>query len=171
MAIFLSVLQVPGFSWKNRNTPDESAQDQRRPHTRFIIFSVRAHYRPKVKYPVYFIIAWHNWGKLIFFLIMTKLLPICESGGTGIRAGFRILWGNPWGFESPLSHHFRLSLKAFWKIRIKVFCPWRRRDTERGQGSRVNANERCGWGLISERAMRGDVAVTRHDLLLFKQFS
>ena len=28
----------------------------------------------------------------------------CESGGTGRRAGFRFLWGNPWGFESPLSH-------------------------------------------------------------------
>ena len=25
------------------------------------------------------------------------------SGGTGRRAGFRILWGNPWGFESPLA--------------------------------------------------------------------
>jgi hypothetical protein len=29
---------------------------------------------------------------------------IRESGGTGRRAGFRILWGNPWEFESPLSH-------------------------------------------------------------------
>ena len=28
-----------------------------------------------------------------------------ESGGIGIRAGFRCQWGNPWGFESPLSHH------------------------------------------------------------------
>ena len=28
----------------------------------------------------------------------------CGSGGTGRRAGFRIQWGNPWGFESPLSH-------------------------------------------------------------------
>ena len=27
-----------------------------------------------------------------------------ESGGIGRRAGFRIQWGNPWGFESPLSH-------------------------------------------------------------------
>ncbi len=27
-----------------------------------------------------------------------------ESGGTGRRAGFRIQWGNLWGFESPLSH-------------------------------------------------------------------
>jgi integrase len=29
-----------------------------------------------------------------------------ESGGIGRRAGFRIQWGNPWGFESPLSHFF-----------------------------------------------------------------
>src|SRR5439155_25710360 len=28
-----------------------------------------------------------------------------ESGGTGRRAGFRILWAkHPWGFKSPLSH-------------------------------------------------------------------
>ena len=32
-----------------------------------------------------------------------------ESGGTGRRAGFRILWGNPWEFESPLSHQRRRS--------------------------------------------------------------
>ena len=28
----------------------------------------------------------------------------CESGGTGRRAGFRCQWGNPWEFDSPLSH-------------------------------------------------------------------
>ncbi len=30
----------------------------------------------------------------------------CErgSGGIGRRAGLRIQWSNPWGFESPLSH-------------------------------------------------------------------
>ncbi len=27
-----------------------------------------------------------------------------ESGGIGRRAGFRFQWGNPWEFESPLSH-------------------------------------------------------------------
>ncbi len=27
-----------------------------------------------------------------------------ESGGIGRRAGFRCQWGNPWEFESPLSH-------------------------------------------------------------------
>ena len=30
-----------------------------------------------------------------------------ESGGIGRRAGLRIQWGNPWEFESPLSHHLR----------------------------------------------------------------
>src|SRR5437016_5469142 len=29
----------------------------------------------------------------------------CESGETGRRVGFRFRWGNPWGFDSPLSHH------------------------------------------------------------------
>jgi trigger factor len=32
-------------------------------------------------------------------------MPACESGGTGRRAGLRIQWLTPWGFESPLSHH------------------------------------------------------------------
>ncbi len=30
-----------------------------------------------------------------------------ESGGTGRRAGFRCQWGNPWEFDSPLSHQRR----------------------------------------------------------------
>src|SRR2546425_7941656 len=29
---------------------------------------------------------------------------LCDRGGTGRRAGLRILWGNPWGFESLRSH-------------------------------------------------------------------
>ncbi len=29
----------------------------------------------------------------------------CRSGGTGRRARLRGVWGNPWGFESPLRHH------------------------------------------------------------------
>jgi hypothetical protein len=33
-----------------------------------------------------------------------KLLPACESGGIGRRTRLRIWRGNPWGFESPLSH-------------------------------------------------------------------
>ncbi len=28
----------------------------------------------------------------------------CRSGGTGRRARLRGVWGNPWGFESPLRH-------------------------------------------------------------------
>ena len=31
-------------------------------------------------------------------------MGLSGSGGTGRRAGLRIQWGNPWGFESPLSH-------------------------------------------------------------------
>lgn len=32
-----------------------------------------------------------------------------SGGGIGRRAGLRILWGNPWGFDSPLEHSsFRL---------------------------------------------------------------
>ncbi len=29
---------------------------------------------------------------------------VCDRGGIGIRAGFRILWGDPSGFESRRSH-------------------------------------------------------------------
>jgi hypothetical protein len=29
---------------------------------------------------------------------------MCESGGIGRRTRLRIWRGNPWGFESPLSH-------------------------------------------------------------------
>ena len=32
-------------------------------------------------------------------------MDLGEGGGIGRRAGLRIQWGNPWGFESPLSHH------------------------------------------------------------------
>ena len=34
---------------------------------------------------------------------------ICDHGGTGIRAALRMLWGNPWGFDSPWSHQIYLS--------------------------------------------------------------
>src|SRR5581483_4388960 len=36
-----------------------------------------------------------------------------ESGGTGRRAGLRIRWGNPWGFDSPLSHSLQL---VNWRV-------------------------------------------------------
>src|SRR5216683_5716529 len=37
--------------------------------------------------------------------VVTYRIASGESGGTGRRAGLRIQWGNPWGFNSPLSHH------------------------------------------------------------------
>ena len=36
----------------------------------------------------------------------------CGSGGIGRRAGLRIQWGNPWGFESPLSHSSGIAGRA-----------------------------------------------------------
>jgi hypothetical protein len=30
----------------------------------------------------------------------------CRSGGTGRHARLRGVWGNPWGFKSPLRHQF-----------------------------------------------------------------
>ena len=38
----------------------------------------------------------------------TDSIFLGESGGIGRRAGFRFQWGNPWEFESPLSHHWRI---------------------------------------------------------------
>src|SRR3989449_595376 len=35
---------------------------------------------------------------------------LCDRGGTGRRAGLRILWGNPWGFESLRSHRLALQI-------------------------------------------------------------
>ena len=37
-----------------------------------------------------------------------------ESGGIGRRAGFRTPWGNPWGFESPLSHQVAETVLRQW---------------------------------------------------------
>src|SRR5207245_8866446 len=37
----------------------------------------------------------------------TSSLFVGRSGGTGRRARLRGVWGNPWGFESPLRHQFR----------------------------------------------------------------
>src|SRR6266478_7733385 len=33
-----------------------------------------------------------------------QMFDPCESGGTGRRTRLRIWRGNPWGFDSPLSH-------------------------------------------------------------------
>jgi trigger factor len=52
-----------------------------------------------------------------------------ESGGTGRRAGFRILWDNPWGFDSPLSHQkptVRSPAIQDVKVSIKENSTWQR---------------------------------------------
>jgi len=36
---------------------------------------------------------------------MVEMGAMCESGEIGRRTRFRSWRGNPWGFESPLSHH------------------------------------------------------------------
>jgi hypothetical protein len=41
----------------------------------------------------------------------TDSIFLGESGGIGRRAGFRFQWGNPWEFESPLSHHGILAVR------------------------------------------------------------
>jgi hypothetical protein len=57
------------------------------------------------------------------------IIAICESGGIGRRTRLRIWRGNPWGFESPLSHQlpeilrklrsgFRLRAPPFGKLRV-----------------------------------------------------
>ena len=46
----------------------------------------------------------------------------CESGGIGRRTRLRIWRGNPWGFESPLSHHFHSDGAAF-ETRYSVSVP------------------------------------------------
>ena len=43
-----------------------------------------------------------------------------EDGGTGRRAGFRIQWGNPWGFDSPSSHmEYTIVKKNEWLVAIE----------------------------------------------------
>ena len=42
-----------------------------------------------------------------FHLFKEYTIVSCRSGGIGRRAGFRDQWAfRPWGFESPLRHHF-----------------------------------------------------------------
>ncbi len=43
-------------------------------------------------------------GMTMYYSIVQRLSVTRDRGGIGIRAGFRILWGNPWEFESPRSH-------------------------------------------------------------------
>ena len=55
---------------------------------------------------------------------------IGESGGIGRRAGFRILWEIPWGFESPLSHQGITPARSRAineaKVTIKETSTWQR---------------------------------------------
>ena len=39
----------------------------------------------------------------------------------GRRAGFRILWGNPWEFKSPLSHALTEMSEIQREIVVKTF--------------------------------------------------
>ena len=41
--------------------------------------------------------------------VYNEILQSRESGGIGRRAGLRIQWGNPWEFESPLSHQWNIT--------------------------------------------------------------
>ncbi len=42
----------------------------------------------------------------LFFEVEVLRIIAGESGGIGRRAGLRIQWDFPWGFDSPLSHIF-----------------------------------------------------------------
>ena len=46
-----------------------------------------------------------------------------DRGGTGRRAGLRILWGNPWGFESLRSHRQHLTTLRAARRERPVWCP------------------------------------------------
>src|SRR5207302_719693 len=52
-----------------------------------------------------------------------------ESGGTGRRAGLRIPWGNPWGFDPPLSHQEKAR-----RVGVKSEEFLDRESGERGRG-------------------------------------
>ncbi len=51
--------------------------------------------------------GWAIWRARGHRVYSDSLDPIrvSRSGGTGRRARLRGVWGNPWGFESPLRHH------------------------------------------------------------------
>lgn len=48
----------------------------------------------------------------------------CDHGGTGRRTALRMLWGNPWGFDSPWSHHqdFRYFFQKYTCPEIHKFA-------------------------------------------------
>lgn len=45
------------------------------------------------------------------------------SGGIGRRAGLRIQWGNPWGFESPLSHLITVLSRTAARSTMRLLHP------------------------------------------------
>ena len=44
--------------------------------------------------------------------------PSCRSGGTGRHVRLRGVWGDPWGFESPLRH--QEINPPFWTVYIRL---------------------------------------------------
>ena len=68
-----------------------------------------------------------------------------ESGGIGIRAGFRCQWGNPWGFESPLSHHCRRpSRRTRGRDGGVTSFPWLEREPVRERAVRAGGGGSAG---------------------------
>ncbi len=57
----------------------------------------------------------------IFLGSGASLLEDRESGGIGRRAGFRIPWGNPWEFESPLSHRYEIKFSIAGTSPLNAF--------------------------------------------------
>ena len=45
-----------------------------------------------------------------------------RSGGTGRRARLRGVWGNPWGFESPLRHQPSIAARLSGRARSCFSC-------------------------------------------------
>ncbi len=74
----------------------------------------------------------------------------CDRGGIGIRAGFRILWGNPSGFESRRSHDKGLQ-GVDLRIAYAMLDPLAPRR-------RLRRTRRCRWGRETrkERGHRPD---------------
>ena len=73
---------------------------------------------------------WLAWTRVLcksHYVTDSASRRCCASGGTGRRAGLRILWGNPWRFDSSLAHHF--SVGIFGVARRRGFASIRRSST------------------------------------------
>src|SRR5580765_7562677 len=73
-----------------------------------------------------------------------------ESGGTGRRAGLRIQWGNPCGFNSRLSHHYCTNQESSRfspasRIGTMFGCD-RRAQSELREPARAPPRRRPSWG-------------------------